>query len=108
MRCSPQNVEHRVEFLFINADVTLLQIDEPVDIVCHLDALARANRLSDAARVALKVGPYGTPNALVRAHECKVAGFLLASGSEVHGDPQLHPQRVGVGVDVTVAPLDLW
>ncbi len=91
---SLQNVEHLRgdEFLFINQDVTLhLDIDEPVDIVYHLAALASPIDYLRMPLHSLKVGSYGTHNALGLA-KFKRARFLLASTSEVYGDPQVHPQ----------------
>jgi dTDP-glucose 4,6-dehydratase len=91
---SLQNVEHLRgdEFRFINQDVTLhLDIDEPVDIVYHLAALASPIDYLRMPLHSLKVGSYGTHNALGLA-KFKRARFLLASTSEVYGDPQVHPQ----------------
>ena len=91
---SLQNVEHLRgdDFLFINQDVTLhLEIDEPVDFVYHLAALASPIDYLRMPLHSLKVGSYGTHNALGLA-KFKRARFLLASTSEVYGDPQVHPQ----------------
>jgi len=91
---SLQNVEHLRgdDFLFINQDVTLhLEIDEPVDTVYHLAALASPIDYLRMPLHSLKVGSYGTHNALGLA-KFKRARFLLASTSEVYGDPQVHPQ----------------
>jgi dTDP-glucose 4,6-dehydratase len=91
---SLQNVEHLRgdNFLFINQDVTLhLDIDEPVDAVYHLAALASPIDYMRMPLHSLKVGSYGTHNALGLA-KFKRARFLLASTSEVYGDPQVHPQ----------------
>ncbi|MGZ6638710.1 MAG: UDP-glucuronic acid decarboxylase family protein [Solirubrobacteraceae bacterium] len=91
---SLQNVEHlrEDEFLFINQDVTLhLDINEPVDVVYHLAALASPIDYLRMPLHSLKVGSYGTHNALGLA-KFKRARFLLASTSEVYGDPQVHPQ----------------
>jgi dTDP-glucose 4,6-dehydratase len=91
---SLQNVEHLRgdNFLFINQDVTHhLEIDEPVDAVYHLAALASPIDYLRMPLHSLKVGSYGTHNALGLA-KFKRARFLLASTSEVYGDPQVHPQ----------------
>jgi dTDP-glucose 4,6-dehydratase len=91
---SLQNVEHLRgdDFLFINQDVTQhLEIDEPVDAVYHLAALASPIDYLRMPLHSLKVGSYGTHNALGLA-KFKRARFLLASTSEVYGDPQVHPQ----------------
>jgi dTDP-glucose 4,6-dehydratase len=68
-----------------------LNIDEPVDIVYHLAALASPIDYLRMPLHSLKVGSYGTHNALGLA-KFKRARFLLASTSEVYGDPQVHPQ----------------
>jgi dTDP-glucose 4,6-dehydratase len=91
---SLQNIEHLRgdDFLFINHDVTLhLEVDEPVDVVYHLAALASPIDYLRMPLHSLKVGSYGTHNALGLA-KFKRARFLLASTSEVYGDPQVHPQ----------------
>jgi dTDP-glucose 4,6-dehydratase len=91
---SLQNVEHlRGEgFTFLNHDVTVhLVIDEDVDVVYHLAALASPIDYLRMPLHSLKVGSYGTHNALGLA-KFKRARFLLASTSEVYGDPRVHPQ----------------
>jgi dTDP-glucose 4,6-dehydratase len=91
---SLQNVEHMRgdQFGFINHDVTEhLAIDEPVDFVYHLAALASPIDYLRQPLHSLKVGSYGTHHALGLA-KFKRARFLLASTSEVYGDPQVHPQ----------------
>src|SRR5438067_11257825 len=91
---SLQNVEHlRGEsFEFVNHDVTLrLEIEGDVDAVYHLAALASPIDYLRMPLHSLKVGSYGTHNALGLA-KWKRARFLLASTSEVYGDPQVHPQ----------------
>ena len=75
-----------------NHDITEhLEIDEPVDFVYHLAALASPIDYLRLPLHTLKVGSYGTHNALGLA-KFKRARFLLASTSEVYGDPQVHPQ----------------
>jgi dTDP-glucose 4,6-dehydratase len=91
---SLQNVEHLRgdRFLFINHDVTgHLEIDEPVDFVFHLASPASPIDYLRLPLQTLKVGSYGTHNALGLA-KFKRARFLLASTSEVYGDPAVHPQ----------------
>jgi dTDP-glucose 4,6-dehydratase len=91
---SLENVKHLRgdDFLFVNHDVTFhLQIDEPVGVVYHLAALASPIDYLRMPLHSLKVGSYGTHNALGLA-KFKRARFLLASTSEVYGDPQVHPQ----------------
>jgi dTDP-glucose 4,6-dehydratase len=91
---SLQNVEHlRGEnFVFVNHDVTeYLDVDGQVDFVYHLAALASPIDYLRMPLHSLKVGSYGTHHALGLA-KWKRARFLLASTSEVYGDPQVHPQ----------------
>jgi dTDP-glucose 4,6-dehydratase len=91
---SLQNVEHlRGElFLFVNHDLTShLEIAEPVDFVFHLASPASPIDYLRLPLATLKVGSYGTHNALGLA-KWKRARFLLASTSEVYGDPLIHPQ----------------
>src|SRR5713101_3286274 len=92
---SLQNVEHlRSEsFTFLNQDVIQhVQIEEPVDVVYHLASPASPIDYLRLPLQTLKVGSYGTHNALGLA-KWKRARFLLASTSEVYGDPAEHPQR---------------
>jgi dTDP-glucose 4,6-dehydratase len=91
---SLQNVEHlrSDDFVFVNHDVTLhLEVEGDVDVVYHLAALASPIDYMRMPLHSLKVGSYGTHNALGLA-KFKRARFLLASTSEVYGDPQVHPQ----------------
>ncbi len=91
---SLQNIEHLRgdNFLFMNHDVTAhLEVDGSVDVVYHLAALASPIDYLRMPLHSLKVGSYGTHNALGLA-KFKRARFLLASTSEVYGDPQVHPQ----------------
>ena len=91
---SLENLEHLRDdaFLFLNHDmIEHLQFDEPVDVVYHLAALASPIDYLRQPLHSLKVGSYGTHHALGLA-KFKRARFLLASTSEVYGDPQVHPQ----------------
>ena len=91
---SLENLEHIRDggFLFVNHDmVEHVEIDEPVDFVYHLAALASPIDYLRLPLHSLKVGSYGTHNALGLA-KFKRARFLLASTSEVYGDPEQHPQ----------------
>jgi nucleoside-diphosphate-sugar epimerase len=91
---SLENLEHLHDddFVFRNHDVIEhLEIDEPVDFVYHLAALASPIDYTRAPLLSLKTGSYGTHNALGLA-KVKRARFLLASTSEVYGDPEVHPQ----------------
>jgi dTDP-glucose 4,6-dehydratase len=92
---SLRNIEHirGDDFVFRNHDLTEhLDIDEPVDFVYHFAALASPIDYLRMPLHSLKVGSYGTHNMLGLA-KFKRARFLLASTSEVYGDPQEHPQR---------------
>jgi len=91
---SLHNVEHNRsdEFLFVNHDLTRhLEIEEPIDFVYHLASPASPIDYLRLPLQTLKVGSYGTHNALGLA-KFKRSRFLLASTSEVYGDPQVHPQ----------------
>jgi dTDP-glucose 4,6-dehydratase len=71
--------------------VDRIEFDEAVDVVYHLAALASPIDYLRQPLHSLKVGSLGTHNALGLA-KWKRARFLLASTSEVYGDPQVHPQ----------------
>jgi dTDP-glucose 4,6-dehydratase len=89
-----ENLEHIRDdgFSFLYHDVVEhIAIDEPVDFVYHLAALASPIDYLRQPLHSLKVGSYGTHNALGLA-KFKRARFFLASTSEVYGDPQVHPQ----------------
>jgi dTDP-glucose 4,6-dehydratase len=91
---SLQNVEHLRgdEFTFVNHDMTKhLEIAEDVDFVYHLASPASPIDYLRLPLQTLKVGSYGTHNALGLA-KWKRARFLIASTSEVYGDPNIHPQ----------------
>ena len=89
-----RNLEHlrSGNFVFLYHDVIdPIRIDEPIDVVYHLAALASPIDYLRQPLASLKVGSYGTHNALGLA-KWKRARFLLASTSEVYGDPKIHPQ----------------
>jgi UDP-glucuronate decarboxylase len=89
-----ENLEHIRDdnFSFVNHDVIEeIEIEEPVDFVFHLAALASPIDYLRQPLHSLKVGSYGTHHALGLA-KWKRARFLLASTSEIYGDPQVHPQ----------------
>ena len=91
---SLQNVEHvrDSDFVFLNHDLTEpLFLEEPVDVVYHLASPASPIDYQRLPLHTLKVGSYGTHHMLGVA-KFKRARFLLASTSEVYGDPQVHPQ----------------
>lgn len=79
-------------FRFIEHNVSQpLEIDGPVDLVLHFASPASPIDYLKLPIQTLKVGSIGTMNALGMA-KAKKARFLLASTSEVYGDPQVHPQ----------------
>jgi dTDP-glucose 4,6-dehydratase len=89
-----QNLEHIRDdrFTFLYHDVIdHIDIEEPVDLVFHLAALASPIDYLRQPLHSLKTGSYGTHNALGLA-KWKRARFLLASTSEIYGDPEVHPQ----------------
>ncbi len=89
------NIEHvsDEQFVFLNHDlVEHVELDEPVDFVFHLASPASPIDYMRLPLHTLKVGSYGTHNVLGLA-KFKRARFLLASTSEVYGDPQQHPQK---------------
>jgi len=91
---SLQNVEHlRGEgFEFVHHDMTgHLEVEGQVDMVYHLASPASPIDYLRLPLQTLKVGSYGTHNALGLA-KWKRARFLIASTSEVYGDPLIHPQ----------------
>jgi dTDP-glucose 4,6-dehydratase len=80
-------------FGFIRHDISHpLEIDGPLDNVLHFASLASPVDYLRYPIQTLKVGALGTHNTLGLA-KLKDARFLLASTSEVYGDPQVHPQR---------------
>lgn len=93
---SLQNIaQHRgnPDFSFVNCDVTqYLSVEGPLDAVVHLAALPSPVDYLEMPIKTLKVGALGTYHALGLA-KAKQALFLLASTSEVYGDPLEHPQR---------------
>src|SRR5438270_7115889 len=79
-------------FRFVQADITShYEIDEAVDFVYHLASPASPIDYARLPLHTLKVGSHGTHNMLGLA-KVKRARFLLASTSEVYGDPEVHPQ----------------
>jgi dTDP-glucose 4,6-dehydratase len=88
------NISHiRVpEFRFLQKDIVEPYfVDEPVDFVYHLASPASPIDYLRLPLQTLKVGSHGTHHTLglAKAHRAR---FLLASTSEVYGDPQVHPQ----------------
>ena len=93
---SVDNVAHNIDnpnFSFINYDVTnYLYLDDHVDAVFHFASPASPIDYQQLPIHTLKVGSLGTHKALGFAMSNK-AVFLLASTSEVYGDPLTHPQK---------------
>jgi dTDP-glucose 4,6-dehydratase len=88
------NVEHLRDdgFVFLNHDVIEpIRVAEPLDFVFHFAALASPIDYLRLPLHSLKTGSYGTHHALGLT-KWKRARFLLASTSEVYGDPEVHPQ----------------
>jgi dTDP-glucose 4,6-dehydratase len=89
-----QNIAHIRDdgFTFINHDlINHLELSDQIDFVFHLASPASPIDYQRLPLHTLKVGSYGTHNMLGLA-KFKRARFLLASSSEVYGDPQEHPQ----------------
>ena len=90
------NVRHldaKDRFTFINYDVTnYIKIDGPLDLILHFASPASPIDYLEMPIQTLKVGSLGTHKTLGLAR-AKKAKFLLASTSEVYGDPQEHPQK---------------
>jgi dTDP-glucose 4,6-dehydratase len=98
---STRNIQHlagRDDFLFIKHDVSnYIYVDGPLDAVMHFASPASPSQTAATGYLqlpiqTLKVGALGTHNALGVA-KAKGARFLIASTSEVYGDPLEHPQR---------------
>jgi dTDP-glucose 4,6-dehydratase len=89
------NIAHLAnrDFTFIKHDVTnYIYIDGPVDAVLHWASPASPIDYLELPIPTLKVGALGTHKALGLAKE-KKARFVIASTSEVYGDPLEHPQK---------------
>ncbi len=93
---SPDNISHlkgHPHFSFLEHDVTeYITIDGPLDYVLHFASPASPIDYLRLPIQTLKVGALGTHNALGLT-KAKNACFLLASTSEVYGDPNRHPQN---------------
>ena len=91
----PDNVAHLMGepgFTFVEADVSsALEVAGPVDAVAHLASPASPPDYLRLPLETLAAGSHGTENALRLAHR-HGARFVLASTSEVYGDPTVHPQ----------------
>ena len=93
---SPDNIKHlfgRDGFTFIKQDVTqYIHVDGPLDYVLHFASPASPIDYLEKPIQTLKVGSLGTHKTLGVAKD-KGARYLIASTSEVYGDPLIHPQR---------------
>src|SRR5215468_1876991 len=91
----PRNIAHLLgnrRFHFVKYDVTdYIFVDGTVDAIFHLASLPSPVDYLHKPIPTLKVGALGTHKTLGLAR-AKNAAFLLASTSEVYGDPQVHPQ----------------
>jgi dTDP-glucose 4,6-dehydratase len=88
------NIEHLTgrDFVFVRHDVTnYIALEGPLDYVLHFASPASPIDYLKVPIQTLKVGSLGTHNALGLS-KAKGARFLLASTSEVYGDPLIHPQ----------------
>ena len=92
---SLENIRHLkngVPFRFEMLDITChYEVDEDIDFVYHMASPASPIDYARLPLHTLKVGAYGTHNTLGLAKKHR-ARFLLASTSEVYGDPLVHPQ----------------
>ena len=88
------NIEHIRDAAFVNLNIDIIDpyfVDEPIDFVYHLASPASPIDYLRLPLHTLKVGSYGTHHTLGLAKKHR-ARFLIASTSEVYGDPQVHPQ----------------
>jgi dTDP-glucose 4,6-dehydratase len=91
---SLKNIEHlrAPEFQWVQVDITnYYEVDGPVDFIYHMASPASPIDYARLPLHTLKVGSHGTHHTLGVA-KVKRARFLLASTSEVYGDPEIHPQ----------------
>ena len=92
---SPDNIQHlysNSRFSFVEHNVTTyIDIEGPVDVVLHFASPASPRDYLEMPIQTLKVGSLGTHNCLGLAM-AKKARFVLASTSEVYGDPLINPQ----------------
>jgi dTDP-glucose 4,6-dehydratase len=89
------NIEHIRTDRFLNINTDIIEpyfVDEPIDFVYHLASPASPIDYLRLPLHTLKVGSYGTHHTLGLAKKHR-ARFLIASTSEVYGDPREHPQR---------------
>jgi dTDP-glucose 4,6-dehydratase len=93
---SVDNIAHLIDnehFRFIHHDITeYIYLSDPLWAIAHFASPASPKDYLDYPIHTLKVGSLGTHKALGLAKH-KGARFLLASTSEIYGDPQIHPQE---------------
>jgi dTDP-glucose 4,6-dehydratase len=107
-----ENIKHLVgrdDYKFIKHDVTnYIYIDGPLDAILHFASPASPIDYLKFPIQTLKVGAMGTHNALGVA-KAKGARFLLASTSEIYGDPLVHPQTEDYAGNVdTIGPRGVY
>jgi dTDP-glucose 4,6-dehydratase len=88
------NIEHIRDHAFVHRNLNIIEpyfVDEPIDFVYHLASPASPIDYLRLPLATLKVGSYGTHHTLGLAKFHR-ARFLIASTSEVYGDPKVHPQ----------------
>jgi dTDP-glucose 4,6-dehydratase len=88
------NIEHIRHERFVHLNLDIIDpylVDEPIEFVYHLASPASPIDYLRLPLHTLKVGSYGTHHTLGLAKKHR-ARFLLASTSEVYGDPEVHPQ----------------
>jgi dTDP-glucose 4,6-dehydratase len=89
------NIEHIRDPNFVHLNLDIISpyfVEEPIDFVYHLASPASPIDYLRLPLHTLKVGSYGTHHTLGLAKKHR-ARFLIASTSEVYGDPQEHPQK---------------
>ena len=87
-----QHISNHPNFEFIEHDVTnYIEINQPIDYILHFASPASPIDYLKIPIQTLKVGSLGTHNLLGLA-KAKKATILIASTSEVYGDPLVHPQ----------------
>ncbi|HEX8684715.1 MAG TPA: UDP-glucuronic acid decarboxylase family protein, partial [Ardenticatenaceae bacterium] len=91
-RRNVRHLEDHPRFSFVHHNVTrYIKLDGPLDAILHFASPASPVDYLELPIQTLKVGSLGTHNTLGLA-KAKGARFMLASTSEVYGDPQVHPQ----------------
>lgn len=92
-RVNTDHLAGRDDFDFVEQDICLpIRVEGPIDYVFHLASPASPKDYYAYPIETLNTGSIGTGNALELARR-NGARFLLASTSEVYGDPEVHPQR---------------